>query len=102
MSKMRTASRTASLVAFLTCFAPLALSQDLKSATLYAEKIYCDACAAVITKALRNVPGVGKVSVDVDKKEVVVGFDAAKVRVEDLTAATAKKGFASSVRKVEP
>ena len=53
------------------------------------------ACAAVITKALRNVPGVGKINVDVQ-------FDPAKASVEDLTAATAKKGFPSSVLKVVP
>ena len=76
-------------------------AQD-KVATLYASKIYCEACAAVITKSLRNVPGVSKVDVDVEKKEVVVRFDSAKATVDDLTAATAKRGFPSSVRKVEP
>ena len=86
----------------LLVFAPFVGAQDLKSATLYAEKIYCDACAAVITKALRNVPGVSKVNVDVEQKEVLVQFDAAKATVGDLTAATAKKGFPSSVRKVQP
>jgi mercuric ion binding protein len=90
------------LAALLSSFAPFATSQELKSATLYAEKIYCDACAAVITKALRNVPGVSKVSVDVERKEVLVQFDAAKATVEDLTAATGKRGFPSTVRKVEP
>lgn len=89
------------LAALLFGFLPLALSQD-KAATLYAEKIYCDACAAVITKALRNVSGVSTVKVDVERKEVLVQFDPAKAKVEDLTAATAKKGFPSSVRKVEP
>jgi copper chaperone CopZ len=90
------------LFALWVGFAPFALAQEVKTATLYAEKIYCDACAAVITKALRNVPGVGKVNVDVDKKEVLVQFDPAKAKVEDLTAATERKGFHSSVRKVAP
>lgn len=73
-----------------------------KVATLHAAKIYCEACAAAITKSLRNVPGVSKVEVDVEKKEVLVRFDAAKATVEDLTAATAKRGFPSSVRSVQP
>ena len=90
------------LTGMLLALASLAVAQESKLATLYASKIYCDACAAVITKALRNVPGVGKVSVDVEKKEVLVQFDPAKASVDDLTAATAKKGFPSSVRKVEP
>jgi mercuric transport protein len=83
-------------------FAPFAGAQELKSATLYADKIFCSACAATITKALRGVPGVSKVSVDVDSKEVTVRFDPAKAKVEDLTAATARSGFPSSVRKVQP
>lgn len=79
-----------------------ALSQQSKSALLYVEKIFCDACAAVISKALRGVEGVNKVAVDVDKKEVTVQFDPAKTTVEQLTSATAKKGFPSSLRRVEP
>jgi len=94
--------RTVILAAMLLSFAPVAASQESKSATLYANKIYCEACAAIITKALRNVPGVSKVSVDVERKEVVVQFDPAKASVEDLTLATLKRGFPSSVRKVEP
>jgi len=90
------------VLAFLLGFGVPAASQEMKSATLYAEKIFCDACAAVITKALRGVPGVSKVSVDVDRKEVLVHFDATKTNVDALTAATAKKGFPSSVRKMEP
>ena len=90
------------LFAMLLGVASLAAAQERKTATLHAEKIYCGACAAVITKALRNVPGVSKVDVDVEKKDVTVEFDPAKASVEDLTAATAKKGFPSSVRKVAP
>lgn len=93
--------KKAMLAVMLACVS-VAAAQESKLATLYAEKIYCDACAAVITKALRGVPGVGKVSVDVEKKEVRVEFDPAKASVEDLTAATARKGFPSSVRKVSP
>ncbi len=81
--------------------ASVASAQEVKTATLRAEKIYCDACAAVITKALRGVPGV-RVDVDVEKKDVVVQFDPAKATVEDLTTATAKKGFPSTILRVAP
>jgi copper chaperone CopZ len=93
--------RAAALAVWLA-LASWAYAQESRVATLYAERIYCDACAAVITKALRGVPGVGKASVDVEKKEVLVHFDPAKASVEDLTAATARKGFPSTVRKVQP
>ena len=92
----------AAALALLLAFGSWTFAQESKVATLYAEKISCDACAAVITKALRGVPGVGRVIVDVENKEVLVQFDPAKASTEDLTAATAKKGFPSSVRKVQP
>ncbi len=94
--------KRALFTAILLTVASLAAAQESKVAILYAEKIYCEACAAVITKALRNVPGASKIGVDVEKKEVAVRFDPAKARVEDLTEATAKRGFPSSLRKVEP
>lgn len=94
--------RQALLAALFLVVVPFAWSQEAKVATLHAAKIYCEACAAVITKALRNVPGVSRVNVDVEKKEVMVQYDPAKATVDDLTAATAKRGFPSSVRKVEP
>ena len=94
--------RVAIVAVILASLVQPADAQEWKFATMYASKIYCEACAAVITKSLRNVPGVGEVNVDVAKKEVVVQFDPKKASVEDLTAATAKRGFPSTVRKVEP
>lgn len=93
--------RYLAIAAVLLVGSTLARSQESKSAVLYTEKIFCDACAAVITKALRGVDGVSKVAVDVEKKEVTVRFDPAKATMEQLTSATAKKGFPSSVRRVE-
>ena len=94
--------RAAIIALLLASLFPLAEAQGSKSVTLYANKINCEACAALITKALRNVSGVSKVSIDVEKKEVLVQFDPAKASVEDLTTATAKRGYPSAVRKVEP
>ncbi len=77
------------LLALLLACASVAGAQETRLATLYAEKIFCDA-------------GVSKVNVDVHKKEVLVQFDPAKATVDDLTAATAKKGFPSTVRRLAP
>jgi copper chaperone CopZ len=90
------------LAAALLTVGPSVGSQESRVAVLHADKIVCEACAAVITKALRGVPGVANVSVDVEKKEIAVRFDPGKASVADLTAATAKRGFPSEVRKVEP
>ena len=94
--------RTASLAVLLLGLAQMASAQESKSATLYVEKIFCSACAVTVNKALRGVPGVTNVSVDVDKKEVTVRFDPTKANATDLTAATAKRGFPSSIRKLGP
>lgn len=83
-------------------FAHFAEATESKSATLYVEKIQCIACAATVKKALNSVPGVTKVVVDVDKKEVMVQFESAKTKAADLAAATANRGFPATIRKVEP
>lgn len=90
------------LAAAFAGFSSLAATQELKTATLHADKISCEACTAVITKALRGVPGVGKVEVDVARKEVRVQFDPAKAKPKDLAAATARKGFPASLRRLDP
>ena len=91
-------TKAARLALLLLGFAELAGAQESRSATLYVEKIFCSACAVVVNKALRGVAGVADVSIDVDKKEVVVRFDPAKTNTAELTAATAKRGFPSTVR----
>lgn len=94
--------KAAALAALLLGLVQFAGAQELRSATLHVEKIFCPACAATVKQALRGVPGVANVSVDLDKKEVAVRFDPAKANAADLTAATAKRGFPSSIRKLDP
>ena len=74
-------------------------AQELKSATLVMEKMYCIACVQTVKKALNRVPGVAKVDVDLDKKTAVVRFDESKASIDDLTKATAKAGFPALVGK---
>ena len=90
------------LAALLIGTSQLASAADTRAATLRVEKIFCSACAATVKKALNSVPGVAKVIVDVDKKEVLVHYDPAKASVADLQAATAKRGFPAVVRNAEP
>ena len=87
---------------FLLALTPLALAQDTKSATMYVDRIQCPVCAATVKKALTAVPGVKSVNVDVEKKIVVVQFDATKTNGAELSEASRKRGFAAELRKVEP
>lgn len=90
------------LIVLMLGFAHVAKATESKSATLHVERIQCIACAATVKKALNGIPGVTKVVVNVDKKEVIVQFDSAKTKAADLAAATANRGFPAIIRKVEP
>lgn len=79
----------------------IANAEEIKSAVLYVERIQCVVCAATVKKALKVVPGVKTVSVDVENKVVVVQFDAGKTSAVELADATKKRGFAAEIRKVE-
>ena len=77
--------------------AAFALAQEAKSVTLAVPKMYCVACELSVKKALKKVPGVESVDVDVGKKLAVVRYDPAKAQTADLIQATTKAGFPSSV-----
>lgn len=86
------------LFLLLTASMHHAIAQELKSAALYAEKIHCEARAALIAKTLRNVPGVAKVSVQVDKREIHVQYDSAKTSVDKFSTVLAAKGYTATVK----
>ena len=92
----------AALIALCLSVGRFAEAADEKLATLHVEKIQCIACATTIKKALSDVRGVNTVDVDADKKVVVVRFDSTMTNAPDLAAATAKRGFPATIRKVEP
>lgn len=77
-------------------------AEEVKSATLHIDRIQCIACAATVKKALSAVPGVKTVSVDVERKQVVVQFDPGKTSGPELADATKKRGFPADIRKVGP
>ena len=88
-------------VASLMAFAGVSVSdaQELTTATLVVDQMYCVACVQTVKKALNKVPGVAKIDVDLDKKTAVVRFDESKASVDDLMKATAKAGFPTSLGK---
>ncbi len=60
---------------------------------LMAPKIKCEGCAQTITQALRHVPGVEKVQVDIERKKVTVTYEPAAVSVANIKAKLAEAGF---------
>lgn len=51
-----------------------------------------------MTKALKSVPGVQKVTVNFDAKEARVTFDANKATIEQMAAALKEAGYEGSLK----
>jgi len=66
-----------------------------RNVTLKVSKMTCAACPITVRKALEKVPGVSKVEVSFEKKQVVVTFDDAKTNTEALVKATTDAGYPS-------
>ncbi len=67
--------------------------------TLAVQNMDCPLCPFTVRKALEDVPGVIKVSVNFYAKTATVAFDPAKTNVQALTQATGNAGFPSTVKK---
>ena len=70
-----------------------------KTVTLNVSKMTCEACPITVKKALQKVPGVSKIDVLYEKKQVVVTFDDGKTSTEALVKATTNAGYPSEVER---
>ncbi len=70
-----------------------------KTVTLNVSGMTCEACPITVKKALQKVPGVSKVDVLYEKKQVVVTFDDSKTNTEVLVKATTNAGYPSHPEK---
>jgi len=66
-----------------------------KTVTLNVSGMTCEACPITVKKALQKVPGVSKIDVRYDKKQVVVTFEDSKTNTEALVKATTNAGYPS-------
>ena len=66
-----------------------------KTVTLSVPGMYCATCPITVKKALSRVPGVNKIVVNLEKRQVIVSFDDTKADVEALTWATQEAGYPS-------
>lgn len=71
--------------------------QALDTVTLKVGNMSCAACPTIVRRTLENVDGVVKAEVSYREKTAVVTYDPAKASAAQLTAATAKIGFPSTV-----
>jgi mercuric ion binding protein len=82
----------------LACCSAVALSAP-KTVTLDVPGMTCAACPITVKKALTKVEGVEKAEVSYEKKEAVVTFDDAKIKIEALMEATKNAGYPSTVKR---
>jgi mercuric ion binding protein len=83
----------AAVVAMIALAAPVWASP--KTVTLDVSGMTCEACPITVKKALQKVPGVSKIDVLYEKKQVVVTFDDSKTNTEALVKATTNAGYPS-------
>ena len=87
--KIRLAVVIASLVLLASAWA------SPQTVTLNVSGMTCPACPITVKKALEKVPGVSKVDVRFEKKQVLVTFDNAKTNTDALVKATTNAGYPS-------
>jgi len=87
----------ATAVAALVLAAPAWASP--RTATLNVSGMTCPACPVTVKKALEKVPGVSKIEVRYEKKQMLVTFDDAKTDTNALVKATTDAGYPSQVEK---
>ncbi len=81
------------VVAMIALTAPAWASE--KTVTLNVSGMTCEACPITVKKALQEVPGVSKIDVLYEKKQVVVTFDDSKTNTDSLVKATTNAGYPS-------
>ncbi len=70
-----------------------------QTVTLNVSGMTCPACPITVKKALEKVPGVTKIEVRFEKKQVLVTFDDAKTNTDALVKATTNAGYPSQPEK---
>jgi len=56
-------------------------------------RMHCDGCAATVERAVRSVPGVRSVEVDLARKEVRVTFEEGAANEEQLKRTLEQAGY---------
>jgi mercuric ion binding protein len=87
----------AAVIGALVWLAPAWASPQ--TVTLNVSGMTCPACPITVKKALAKVPGVSKVDVRFEKKQVLVTFDDAKTNTNALVKATTNAGYPSQPDK---
>jgi len=83
----------ATVVFLLIAFTSIGALAASKKSTIRVEGMKCSKCSGSVEKALKATTGVEKVEVSLDRKEVVVEYDDAKVTEAKLREVINGTGF---------
>ena len=65
----------------------------MSSQTIQVRGMSCDHCSQTIHRALKAMPGISKVSVSLEKGEVVIDFDDTQTDTQTISAKIIEIGF---------
>lgn len=60
---------------------------------LQVEGMTCDHCVETVTQAVGSLQGIQKVTVDLDKNQVILDYDGEKIGLEKISAKITEVGF---------
>src|SRR3954464_11536632 len=83
----------------MTTTAPPLANASIASCTLDIGGMTCASCVGRVERALNRVDGVAAAEVNLATEVATVRFDAARVGLEDLTAAVTRAGYTASPRR---
>ena len=69
----------------------------MSSQTIQVRGMSCDHCSQTVHRALKAMPGISKVSVSLEKGEVVIDFDDTQINTQTISAKIVKIGFEAVV-----
>ena len=69
----------------------------MRSQTIQVGGMSCNHCSQTILCALKAMPGISKVSVSLEKGEVVIDFDDTQTNTQTISAKIVKIGFEAVV-----
>ena len=69
----------------------------MSSQTIQVRGMSCDHCSQTVHRALKAMPGISKVSVSLEKGEVVIDFDDTQTNIQTISAKIVKIGFEAVV-----
>ncbi|MDE1901279.1 MAG: mercury resistance system periplasmic binding protein MerP [Alphaproteobacteria bacterium] len=88
-----------SILALVFCLMSSAAFADPRTVTLDVPTMTCPLCPVTIMRSLDGLTGVKKVSVDFPNRTATIEYDDSKISTNQLTEATEKAGYPSTIRK---